>query len=129
MRGIEGRWRRLGLPRTGLRGRRLRSLLGLAALLRAPDAIGLRGDRPHVAPGAGAQRLLPDDRVVAAGRRVLVVLFDPQPVVALVALAAALHAPHRPGALQLGAVQREVEVALGVSSGRVADRLPPAAVP
>src|SRR6185437_3166703 len=39
------------------------------------------------------------------------------------------HADQRPGAAELGAVQREFEMALGIGLGSVADRLPPAAVP
>src|SRR6185369_10900815 len=71
---------------------------------------------------------LVDDAVLRCRPRRVVALLDQQP--RLLALAGvAVHAHQRPAAVQLLAMQLELELAGTVARARVADRLPGAAVP
>src|SRR5208337_3705824 len=119
-------------PLRPLDRRQIRQFGGVAAPL---DPAGLR--RParrllrHLVDGASGRRgirpLLQNvRRVLASGE--FVVALDEQPVLVLVARLAP-HPDEMPAALQLLAIELELEMALGESLVRIVDRLPGPAVP
>ena len=125
---------RLALPLRGLRGdvalfaaassssARARRIVARRFLRRRGRLVGDRPAREH------ALRLGVDDAVLGRRPRRVVLLLDQQP--RLLALAgAAVHAHQRPAAVQLLAVEAELELAGAVAGARVADRLPGAVVP
>ena len=97
-------------------------------LVRMPHAIGVGGDLLDAAARHDAVREIVDHGGVVARSRVLVVLLDEQPaLVAAVLAAAASH--ERPAAVQLRAVEVELELALAVALDRILLGNPGAAVP
>jgi len=104
-------------------GRRfLLRIVGGGLARRCRRLVGDRAVREH------ALRLGDGDVVFARWPRLVVALLDQQP--RLLALAvAAVHAHERPAAVQLLAVQPELELAGAKPLARVADRLPCAVVP
>ena len=108
------------------RGGRFSRPFDLAGL-RRPAGL-LAGDFIHHAAGLHRFRPLLED-VGGTGRSGgLVVAFDQQPVLAFLARLAG-HADQMPAAVQLLAVELELEMALGIALVRIADRLPAAAIP
>jgi len=85
-------------------------------------------DRVHLAARGDAAGLALRDGIAAARLGRLVALLDEQPVVAALAVAP-LQAHQHPAAVQLGAVQDELEIALLVAGGGIPVGLPPAAIP
>src|SRR5262245_4374480 len=95
-----------------------------------PHAVGARRDFLEAAPGRDAVGLLLDDGGAAIGAREVVLFLDEEPGLAFaVAVLAAADAHEVPRAVELLAVQLELEPALAVALVRVGLRHPDAAVP
>src|SRR5450631_3461142 len=96
-----------------------------------PDALAFLGDVVEAPAREHAVRRVVDDARLGAALRERVVLLDQEPglVAALAAVLAAVRLHQRPAALELLAIELELELALCVAGGGVAFRDPRSAIP
>src|SRR6266853_3637551 len=96
-----------------------------------PDVLALLRDVLETAPGEHAFGRIVDDPSVGASLCERIVFLDQEPslVAALATVLAAMGLHQRPAALELLAVELELEMALGVARHRVAFRDPRSPVP